>query len=115
MFFSVPFYCTNGGGVMTALTTCMQQAGEDLNSIFSKTDQGSTGGQIDPTSNLQNDKVYVFAGTADRTVAPGMHLNVDNSDIHVSVIQGKNFNGKKKKQKTIMISICNDCLHKSQT
>ena len=67
--------------MMTALTTCMQQAGEDLNSIFSKTDQGATSGQIDPTSNLANDKVYVFAGTADTTVAPGINLN-NNHDFN---------------------------------
>lgn len=56
---------------MAALTTCMQSASEDLSSIESKVSQGAQSGQIDPTSNMGNDKVYVFAGTADSTVNPG--------------------------------------------
>ena len=44
----------------------------DLTSIQSKTAQGAQNGQIDATSNMHNDKVYIFDGTLDTTVNPGI-------------------------------------------
>ena len=57
---------------MTALTTCMKTPqGINIANIVSATKQGASSGQIDDTSNMQNDKVYIFDGRADTVVNPG--------------------------------------------
>ena len=60
---------------MEALGNCMKTPGNiDVAGIVAATKQGASGGQIDATSNMQNDKVYIFDGRADTTVNPGKGL-----------------------------------------
>jgi len=40
-------------------------------SLQAETESNSAAGTIDPISNLQNDKVYLFSGSEDTTVFPG--------------------------------------------
>ena len=46
----------------------------NVDSLIQATEDFANRGGIDPTINMQNDKVYVFHGTADRTVYPGKFL-----------------------------------------
>ena len=46
----------------------------NVDSLIEATEDFANSGDIDPTVNMQNDKVYVFHGTADRTVYPGKFL-----------------------------------------
>ncbi len=56
----------------TALTTCMSAIGFfstiNVDNLHAKVKSLESVGSVDPTSNLANDFVYVFAGTKDTTV-----------------------------------------------
>jgi len=46
----------------------------DVSELIAQADRYSSDGEIDPTSNLNNDRVFILAGTLDTTVDPGRLL-----------------------------------------
>jgi len=57
----------------TALTACMSTpASINLNTLYTKAD--ALGSQIDPLTNIAGAKVYIFDGTKDTTVVPGVGM-----------------------------------------
>ena len=71
-FFSVPYACAEDGGAVTAVTICQHDPSLVLPSELElATDEAAEALQIDPVSNMKNDKVYIFNGKADTIVDPG--------------------------------------------
>ena len=67
-----PFYCAEGS-IVNATGRCMASpAGIPTSSLISTTNSWASQGSIDPVSNLQNSKVYLFSGNKDTTVKPGV-------------------------------------------
>ncbi|KAM5173003.1 poly(3-hydroxybutyrate) depolymerase-like [Mantella aurantiaca] len=72
LFAGGPYYCASGS-MMTATNACMKMPTSiNLDSLYSKTQSYVTSALIDPVSNLANDKVYIFSGTRDSVVVPGV-------------------------------------------
>ncbi|XP_068129046.1 poly(3-hydroxybutyrate) depolymerase-like [Hyperolius riggenbachi] len=72
LFAGGPYYCAQGS-MMTATQACMSMPTSiNVNTLISKTQSYVTSGLIDALSNLANDKVYIFSGTRDTTVVPGV-------------------------------------------
>ncbi|KAK2703898.1 hypothetical protein QYM36_017821, partial [Artemia franciscana] len=61
----------------------------NVDSLIQATEDFANRGGIDPTINMQNDKVYVFHGTADRTVYPGIGEKV--VDYYTNYVKPENF------------------------
>lgn len=75
LFAGGPYGCAynplTGGDVMQAVNKCMGAATQNVipvSSLVSRTNSLASSGKIDPTSNLATAKVFIFGGTADRTV-----------------------------------------------
>jgi poly(3-hydroxybutyrate) depolymerase len=67
-----PFYCAEGS-VVNATGRCMASpSGIPTNTLISTTNNWAGQGVIDPVSNLQSSKVYMFSGTLDSAVKPGV-------------------------------------------
>jgi poly(3-hydroxybutyrate) depolymerase len=69
-----PYYCPGTGGTATALTTCMSSSGASINvnTMVSALAGYVSKGIADDTSNIANDKIYIYHGTADTTVTEGV-------------------------------------------
>ena len=67
-----PFYCAEGS-VTNATGRCMASpAGIPTSTLVNTTDSWASAGTVDPVANLQNSKVYLFSGTLDSVVKPGV-------------------------------------------
>lgn len=67
-----PFYCAEGS-VLNATGRCMTSpASIPTSTLVSTTNSWATQGLIDPVMNLQSSKVYLFSGSIDSTVKPGV-------------------------------------------
>ena len=67
-----PFYCAQGS-IFTATGPCMASPADiPISSLVATTNSWSSQGSVDPVSNLQGSKVYLFSGSADTTVKPGV-------------------------------------------
>ena len=67
-----PFYCAEGS-IVNATGRCMASpAGIPTSSLVSTTNSWASQGIIDPVVNLQSSKVYLFSGSIDSTVKPGV-------------------------------------------
>jgi poly(3-hydroxybutyrate) depolymerase len=67
-----PFYCAEGS-IVNATGRCMASpAGIPTSSLVSTTNSWASQGIIDPVANLQSSKVYLFSGSIDSTVKPGV-------------------------------------------
>ena len=67
-----PFYCAEGS-VTNATGRCMASpAGIPTSILVSTTNNWASQGIIDPVANLQSSKVYMFSGSLDSTVKPGV-------------------------------------------
>lgn len=67
-----PFYCAEGS-IVNATGRCMASpAGIPVSSLISTTNTWASQGVIDPVVNLQNSRVYLFSGSIDSTVKPGV-------------------------------------------
>ena len=67
-----PFYCAEGS-IVNATGRCMASpASIPTSSLVSTTNTWAGQGTIDPVSNLGSSKVYLFSGTLDSTVKPGV-------------------------------------------
>lgn len=77
VFAGGPYYCAEGS-LSNATGRCMSASTAiPVSKLADTTRRWSSAGGIDPVSNLQNDKVYLFQGTNDTTVKPpvGAALN----------------------------------------
>ena len=68
-----PYYCAQGS-MMSAIGACMNGPATSVSatSIQNKLKSYVTGGSADDTSNVKDDPIYIFTGTNDRTVIPGV-------------------------------------------
>ena len=67
-----PFYCAEGS-VTNATGRCMASpAGIPISTLVNTTNSWAIAGTVDPVANLQNSKVYLFSGTLDSVVKPGV-------------------------------------------
>ena len=67
-----PFYCAEGS-ITNATGRCMDSpSGIPTSTLVSTTNNWASQGSIDPVANLQNSKVYLFSGSIDSTVKPGV-------------------------------------------
>ena len=67
-----PFYCAQGS-VVTATGACMASpAGISVSALVANTNTWASQGLIDPVANLQSSKLYLFSGTLDSAVKPGV-------------------------------------------
>ena len=67
-----PFYCAEGS-ITNATGRCMASpAGIPTSSLVTTTNNWASQGIIDPVANLQSSKVYLFSGSIDSTVKPGV-------------------------------------------
>lgn len=73
---TAPYWCAKGT-LAIATGACMINPNNiDLPGIYSKVSQYAGSGDIDPVSNMANDKVFLWHGTRDTTVVPGLnHLS----------------------------------------
>jgi len=77
VFAGGPFYCAQGSQ-MTALTACMKYpAMINMNTIVSNTKQFAADKKIDDLSNLAGQKVYLYSGTEDSVVNPGVVKQIE--------------------------------------
>ena len=67
-----PFHCAEGS-IVNATGRCMASpAGIPTSTLINTTSNWASQGFIDPVSNLQTSKVYLFSGSKDTTVVPGV-------------------------------------------
>ena len=67
-----PYYCAEGS-ITNATGRCMASpAGIPVSALVSTTNSWASQGLIDPVSNLQASRVYMFSGTIDSVVKPGV-------------------------------------------
>jgi len=67
----VPYYCAKNN-MTIGITDCMQKFENiDVETITEQTKTYASSGMIDETSNMMNDRVYIFDGKNDTIVAPG--------------------------------------------
>ncbi|MES2584459.1 MAG: PHB depolymerase family esterase [Pseudomonadota bacterium] len=67
-----PFYCAEGS-ITNATGRCMASpAGIPTSTLVNTTNSWASAGTIDPVANLQSSKVYLFSGSIDSTVKPGV-------------------------------------------
>lgn len=67
----VPYNCASGG--LIAATMCMSFPNTiNVNTLISQANTHAANNMIDPTSNLRGDRVFIFHGTVDSTVLPGL-------------------------------------------
>ena len=67
-----PFYCSEGS-VANAIGRCMaHSSGIPTPSLVNITNDWAADNRIDPVSNLNTSKVYLFSGSADNTVKPAV-------------------------------------------
>ncbi len=72
VFAGGPYHCA-GGGLTPALTTCTQGSpAVDVSSLISVTDRRAAAGDLDATSALAGQQVWLFSGTRDTTVRPAV-------------------------------------------
>ena len=67
-----PYYCAEGS-ITNATGRCMASpSGIPVSTLVSTTNSWASQGLIDPVSNLQASRVYMFSGTIDSVVKPGV-------------------------------------------
>ncbi|XP_069120621.1 poly(3-hydroxybutyrate) depolymerase-like isoform X2 [Argopecten irradians] len=72
----VPFACS-GGSIAGASTCMLTPSLTSVSSLELLVTSGSFLGNVDTTSNLRDDKVYIFSGTSDSVVKPGNGQNIE--------------------------------------
>lgn len=67
-----PYYCSEGS-LANAIGRCMAHSSSiPVQTLVSITNDWAAGNLIDPVSNLHTSKLYLFSGTADKTVNPAV-------------------------------------------
>jgi len=71
--FSVPYMCGFGG--IAASLTCMQTPGlVNVPFLIAEANSVANAKNIDPTSNIQGSRVYIYHGSKDSVVLPGKRV-----------------------------------------
>lgn len=85
-----PWWCSRGD-ITRALNLCTKGGDFELPLSIAKAKELAQQGQIDPLSNLRDDPVYLFRGSADATIAAtvadgaeGFYQQLANPDLHLS-------------------------------
>jgi len=74
---AVPYYCARNNFTV-AITDCMANpANINVTTLTDQTKKYASSGMIDDTSNMYNDRVYIFHGALDNRVHPGNYLISD--------------------------------------
>ncbi|KAM4747265.1 poly(3-hydroxybutyrate) depolymerase-like [Rhinophrynus dorsalis] len=77
MFAGGPYYCAQGS-MLTATNACMKLPSSiNMNAIRTTTQNYANSRLIDPVSNMANDKVFIFSGSKDTVVVPGVTLKLE--------------------------------------
>jgi poly(3-hydroxybutyrate) depolymerase len=84
IFAGGPYYCAQGS-VYNGTGYCMSGSGIPLSTLYNYTDNQANAGNIDPTSNLANQKVYMFSGTSDTTVHQAVMDSLKTYYLHYNV------------------------------
>lgn len=87
IFAGGPFYCAMDN-LIVAEEYCMYDYGKNepkLDALIQYTDVQAKAGSIDDTSNLKNDKVYMFSGKKDTTVNPKTMHSLESYYSHYGV------------------------------
>jgi poly(3-hydroxybutyrate) depolymerase len=91
-----PYWCAKGN-VLTATGACATNYNLiNVNDLVAQTGRYATANDIDPTSNMQNDRIYIYTGSRDTTVVPGVVNKVNDyykNYVNAANIQFVNFNG----------------------
>ena len=75
--FKVPYACTGGFSVATALTSCMKMPSlVSTTYLETLTNSADVLGTIDNTAHLSNDRIWIFDGINDTKVNPGSTLSI---------------------------------------
>ena len=68
----MPFACS--GGVVAEVAICMQTPSlVSVTALTATTEAGDAVGNIDDTSNMADDKIYIFDGKLDSVVRPSIY------------------------------------------
>jgi len=71
---TVPYYCASDKGVSLGLGRCLQEPDEiNVTMLIDQTMKYATSGMIDQTSNMLNDRVYIFHSEIDHRVLQGQY------------------------------------------
>ncbi|KAG9470567.1 hypothetical protein GDO78_017357 [Eleutherodactylus coqui] len=71
LFAGGPYYCAQGN--LIAMNTCLTLPSSiKVATLITKTQNYASSGLIDPLSNLANSRVYIFSGSRDSVVVPGV-------------------------------------------
>jgi hypothetical protein len=75
-----PYYCAQGTAIdgllgnlgpgLAATGPCMKGPAPDLKPLFEKTDEWARSGEVDDPHNIENQRIYIFAGYNDSVVNP---------------------------------------------
>jgi len=72
MVAGTPYYCARGSSI-SATGACSNNPGNvPISELVTKTNQYASRGDVDATSNMGGDKVFIFAGNQDSVVVPGI-------------------------------------------
>jgi hypothetical protein len=71
VFAGGPYYCAQGQ-LIKATMNCMMMPNVDVDALLEQADYYEYNGLIDPVAEIKGDKVFLFSGTLDTTVKPGV-------------------------------------------
>jgi len=81
MIAGLPYNCASTG--LIGATMCMSFPNSvNVNTLITQANSFAATNQIDPTSNIRGDRVYIFHGTVDSTVLPASGRNVETMYNH---------------------------------
>jgi hypothetical protein len=67
-----PYYCAKGSS-LTATNACATLPNNiNVNDLVAQTNRYVTANDVDPTSNMRNDRVFIYSGNQDSTVVSGV-------------------------------------------
>lgn len=85
MVAGVPYACTGGGSIATAMTSCMTLPSlVSVTYLETLTADADLLGTIDHTAHLSNDKIWIFDGINDTKVNPGIGPKIKSFYAHFS-------------------------------
>lgn len=67
-----PYYCARGSALIATGACSSNPGAVPISDLVTRTNQYASSGDIDTTSNLGNDRVYIFAGNQDSVVVNGI-------------------------------------------
>ena len=71
-----PYYCAMGSLSRWTSDCLLEPENVNLSALIDQTKKYESRGMIDPTSNMLNDRVFIFHGLNDTRVVPGHTLSL---------------------------------------